>query len=84
MNKAKRINELRELVATQEAHVERMVAHNSPTGAVNGARRVAMTFRAELANLESGGSWTTADFNTATATARAAFPFVGGRSAVAK
>jgi hypothetical protein len=84
VNNAKRINELRELVPAQEAHVVRMIEHGSAIATVNGAQRIAMVFRAELANLEAGGSWTTADFNAAITAARAAFPFMVGRTAVAK
>jgi hypothetical protein len=83
VNNATRINELRELVPAQESHVVRMIEHGSAIAAVHAAQRIAMVFRAELANLEAGGSWTTADFNAATAAARAAFPFMVGRMAVA-
>jgi hypothetical protein len=83
VNNAKRINKLRELVPAQEAHVARMIEHGSGIGAVRAAQRIAMVFRAELANLEAGGSWTTADFNAALVAARAAFPLGFGRTAVA-
>jgi hypothetical protein len=68
----KQIAKLEKSLATQEAHLERMVAKDPTSPSVKAAKRIVFVFRAELAHLKAGNTAESFDLNAASAAAREA------------
>ena len=69
----KKIKALEAAIASQEAHVARMIAHNpAQVPAIRAAKRIAFVKRAELQHLLNGGTSATFDLFAAAAAAREA------------
>lgn len=67
----KQIAKLEKSLATQEAHLERMIAKNPTSPSIKAAKRIVFVFRAELTHLKAGNTAELFDLNAASAAARA-------------
>lgn len=64
-------------VATQTAHVERMIAAGQPEIVVRAAKRLVFVYEMKVAHLEQGGTEKSFDLFDGAKLALAAYPFIG-------